>query len=94
MDASISTRKTAPSAFLCQCLSSWCAADNPDAPQLLFREDACLQCGICAATCPENVISLVPQFNLSDTAMAAEMVTEDTPFHCEVAARFWFHPLN
>ena len=21
--------------------------DNPDAPQLLFREDACLQCGIC-----------------------------------------------
>ena len=20
--------------------------DNPDAPQLLFREDACLQCGI------------------------------------------------
>lgn len=57
--------------------------DNPDAPQLLFREDACLQCGICATTCPENVISLVPQFNLSDTAMAAEMVIEDTPFHCE-----------
>jgi ferredoxin len=56
--------------------------DNPDAPQLLFREDACLQCGICATTCPENVISLIPQFNLSDTAMAAEMVVEDTPFHC------------
>ncbi len=57
--------------------------DNPDALQLLFREDACIQCGICAKTCPENVISLVPQFNLSDTAMAAEMVIEDTPFHCE-----------
>ena len=56
--------------------------DNPDAPQLLFREDACLQCGICAATCPEKVIELVPQFNLSDAAMAAEMVVEDTPYHC------------
>ena len=28
--------------------------DNPDAPQLLFREDACLQCGICVSTCPES----------------------------------------
>ena len=56
--------------------------DNPDAPQLLFREDACLQCGICVATCPEKVISLVPQFNLADSAMNAELVIEDTPFHC------------
>jgi len=56
--------------------------DNPDAPQLLFREDACLQCGICVATCPEKVIDLVPQFNLADSAMNAELVIEDTPFHC------------
>ena len=56
--------------------------DNPDAPQLLFREDACLQCGICAATCPEKVIKLEPQFNLTDSAMAAELVVEDTPFSC------------
>ena len=56
--------------------------DNPDAPQLLFREDACLQCGICVATCPEKVITLVPQFNLADSAMAAELVIEDTPFEC------------
>ena len=56
--------------------------DNPDAPQLLFREDACLQCGICVATCPEKVITLVPQFNLSDKAMATELVIEDEPFHC------------
>jgi len=56
--------------------------DNPDAPQLLFREDACLQCGICVATCPEKVIALDPQFNLSDTAMVAELVIEDTPFAC------------
>ncbi len=56
--------------------------DNPDAPQLLFREDACLQCGICVATCPEKVIKLEPQFNLTDSAMAAELVVEDTPFSC------------
>ncbi len=56
--------------------------DNPDAPQLLFREDACVQCGICTVTCPEKVISLVPQFNLSDAAMATELVIEDEPFHC------------
>ena len=56
--------------------------DNPDAPQLLFREDACVQCGICASTCPEKVIELVPQFSLLDSAMAAEMLVEDTPFHC------------
>ena len=56
--------------------------DSPDAPQLLFREDACLQCGICAATCPEKVITLEPQFNLTDSAMAAELVVEDIPFSC------------
>lgn len=56
--------------------------DNPDAPQLLFREDACLQCGICVATCPEKVIALVPQFNLADSAMATELIIEDTPFEC------------
>jgi ferredoxin len=61
--------------------------DNPDAPQLLFREDACLQCGICVATCPEKVVSLVPQFNLSDSAMAAELMVEDTPFECTTCGK-------
>ena len=50
--------------------------------QLLFREDACLQCGICVATCPEKAISLVPQFNLNDEAMSAEVIIEDKPFDC------------
>ena len=43
---------------VCMSCVSACPAgalqDNPDAPQLLFREDACLQCGICVATCPEK----------------------------------------
>ena len=74
------------SCTICLSCVSACPAgalqDNPDAPQLLFREDACLQCGICVATCPEKVITLVPQFNLADSAMNAELVIEDTPFHC------------
>ena len=56
--------------------------DNPDAPQLLFREDACLQCGICVSTCPEKVISLAPQFNLGDDAMTNQLAAEDEPFAC------------
>ncbi len=28
--------------------------DNPDKPQLRFQEDLCVQCGLCAATCPET----------------------------------------
>ena len=56
--------------------------DNPDAPQLLFREDACLQCGICVATCPEHVITLKPQFNLDVSAMTNQLIIEDEPFAC------------
>ncbi len=63
--------------------------DNPDAPQLLFREDACLQCGICAATCPEKVISLIPQFNLSDASMTNQLIVEDEPFACTSCGKFF-----
>ncbi|XDZ66095.1 4Fe-4S dicluster domain-containing protein [Alphaproteobacteria bacterium LSUCC0684] len=63
--------------------------DNPDAPQLLFREDACLQCGICAATCPEKVITLVPQFNLGDAAMTNQLIIEDEPFACTSCGKFF-----
>lgn len=35
--------------------------DNPDRPQLTFAEDACVQCGLCARTCPEKVITLEPR---------------------------------
>ena len=32
--------------------------DNPERPMLRFAEDACVQCGLCKATCPEKVITL------------------------------------
>src|SRR4029453_585763 len=38
-------------------------SDDPERPMLRFAEDACVQCGLCKATCPEKVISLKPQID-------------------------------
>lgn len=56
--------------------------DNPDKPMLTFAEDRCVQCGLCAATCPEKVITLEPRIDFA--AWAAPPVTkkEEEPFHC------------
>lgn len=56
--------------------------DNEDTPQLLFQEDACLQCGICTHACPENAMSLVPQLDLSETALSQQVLNEEDPFAC------------
>ena len=32
-------------------------SDDPERPMLRFAEDACVQCGLCKATCPEKVIT-------------------------------------
>jgi ferredoxin len=55
---------------------------NPDRPELRFREEACVQCGLCAATCPEKVINLVPRLDLSPAAAQARVVKEEAPFPC------------
>ena len=47
-------------------------SDDPERPMLRFAEDACVQCGLCKATCPEKVISLKPQIDFrAATAMRA-----------------------
>ena len=56
---------------------------------MLFREDACIQCGICVKTCPEKVISLLPQFNLSDNALSNELRVEDEPFPCKICGKIF-----
>ncbi len=56
--------------------------DNPDRPMLSFQEEACVQCGLCRTTCPENVITLVPRFNFTEAARAALTMNEEQPFHC------------
>ena len=45
--------------------------DNPEKPQLRFIERNCVQCGLCAATCPENAIRLVPRLALGEESKRA-----------------------
>jgi ferredoxin len=56
--------------------------DNPEKPQLSFQEDACIQCGLCRATCPERVITLAPRLNFAETARSAVVLKEEEPATC------------
>lgn len=56
--------------------------DNPDTPQLRFQEDACVQCGLCKATCPEKVVSLLPRLNFAGNGVDTIVLKEEPPFNC------------
>ncbi|HET9902322.1 MAG TPA: 4Fe-4S binding protein [Xanthobacteraceae bacterium] len=56
-------------------------AADPDRPLLRFTESACVQCGLCAATCPEKVISLVPRIDFRPEG-AGRVLKEEEPFCC------------
>jgi ferredoxin len=56
--------------------------DDPDRPMLRFVEDACVQCGLCQATCPEHVISLNPQIDFDAARAPARILKEEEPFCC------------
>jgi ferredoxin len=56
-------------------------ADDPDRPLLRFSEAACVQCGLCKATCPEKVITLAPRLAFG-TAAATRILREEEPFQC------------
>ena len=56
--------------------------DDPNKPSLSFMEDACVQCGLCKRTCPENVITLNPRLNFLPTAQAYQLIKEEDPFEC------------
>jgi ferredoxin len=56
--------------------------DDPERPKLSFAEDACVQCGLCKATCPEKVISLSPQIDFTAVTASARVIKEEEPFHC------------
>jgi ferredoxin len=57
-------------------------SDNPERPMLRFAEDACVQCGLCKATCPEKVITLRPQLDFRAATATARVLKEEEPFHC------------
>lgn len=56
--------------------------DDKDKPMLKFQEDLCVQCGLCAATCPEKVIALTPQVDFAAWAQPARVVKQEEPAHC------------
>jgi ferredoxin len=57
-------------------------ADDPERPMLRFTEAACVQCGLCQATCPEKVITLTPQIDFRAATAASRTVKQEDPFLC------------
>jgi len=56
--------------------------DDPERPALRFVEDSCVQCGLCRTTCPENVITLVPQIDFRASRAPTRLLKEEEPFCC------------
>jgi len=56
--------------------------DDPERPVLRFAEDACVQCGLCQATCPEKVITLKPQLDFRAATASPRVLKEEQPFCC------------
>jgi len=56
--------------------------DDPERPLLRFTEDACVQCGLCQATCPEHVITLKPQLDFAAATARSRLLKEEEPFRC------------
>jgi len=61
--------------------------DSADKPLLAFEESLCVQCGLCAATCPEDVIALIPQVDFEAWAAPRRVVKEEEPFCCTACAK-------
>ncbi|GGC02078.1 4Fe-4S binding protein [Pseudoduganella buxea] len=51
-------------------------------PQLRFVEKNCVQCGLCANTCPEDAIALVPRMSFAATRNTPVVMHGSEPFHC------------
>lgn len=56
--------------------------DDPERPVLRFAEDACVQCGLCQVTCPEQVITLKPQIDFRSATAPARVLKQEEPFCC------------
>lgn len=57
-------------------------SDNPDTPELGFREANCVQCGLCRVTCPESVITLEPRLDFTEAASARRILNQEAPANC------------
>jgi len=57
-------------------------SDDPERPLLRFAEDACVQCGLCQATCPEKVISLQPRLDFGAAVAPTRIIKQEEPAIC------------
>ena len=57
-------------------------SDSEQRPALYFSESACVQCGLCAATCPEQVITLTPRVDFPAWNAPRRTVKEEDPYDC------------
>jgi ferredoxin len=56
--------------------------DNQTAPQLRLVEKNCVQCGLCASTCPEKAITLEPRLLLTPERKQSRVLNEAKPYAC------------
>lgn len=49
---------------------------------LSFDEADCVQCGLCAAVCPEQAITLEPRIGLTDESLRSRILKQDEPAIC------------
>jgi ferredoxin len=56
--------------------------DESERPLLRFAEEACVQCGLCRATCPEKVITLKPRLDFRAGSGGARVLKEESPYCC------------
>ncbi len=56
--------------------------DNPERPMVRFIEDLCVQCGLCATTCPENVVHLEPRATFGAARRNEVILNEEPPAIC------------
>lgn len=56
--------------------------DNQTSPQLRLVEKNCVQCGLCAKTCPEQAITLQPRLLLTPERKQARVLNEAKPYAC------------
>lgn len=61
--------------------------DTQDRPRLTFDESLCVQCGLCAATCPEKVIRLEPRLSFAAFEAGPVVVKEEEPYRCVTCAK-------
>ena len=56
--------------------------DRSDRPEINLVENACVQCGLCANTCPEQAITLKPQLSFGKQTLEQVSLHGEDPFEC------------